>query len=267
SIAIKVVSSRYMSEHALDRFLHEARTVAQLSHPNIVQIYNLGREHDFGYIVMEFVDGAELLSVLRDAPDHRLPVDRALDIAIRIGEALMHAHGKGIIHRDIKPSNILIDRTGMPRLMDFGIAKAQTFNTELTMPQSVLGTPAYMSPEQAIDSSSVDARSDIFSLGVVLYEMLAGRRPFEGASMTEIIARLREQQPTPLVEVNPEVSRSLQAVCLKALEKTPDRRYATIEAFVTDLRQVRDRTRPEVASRAPTLGGRVLSGLARLLGR
>jgi tRNA A-37 threonylcarbamoyl transferase component Bud32 len=232
TVAVKVLSEKYAGdEKFVTRFRREAQAAAALNHPNIVGVYDTGDEDEMHYIVMEFVEGETLADVLkREGP---LDPTRAVAIAEDVATALEAAHDKGLVHRDVKPGNVMIDRDGRVKVMDFGIARAAADDT-LTQTGLVLGTASYLSPEQA-QGSQVDSRSDIYSLGCVLYEMLAGRPPFAGDSPVSIAYRHVNEDPRPPSDVAPSVPRELDAVVLRALAKEPDERFATAEEFRTAL--------------------------------
>lgn len=245
-VALKVLARHLSgSEQALARFREEARSAAHLTHPGIVPVYRFSSEGDERYIVSEFVEGPTLATVISDMRGQfgRLSSSseqdwhrRAAEIVAAIADALECAHRANIVHRDVKPSNILLDAARGPRLTDFGIAKHLTEENR-TRHTGVIGSCHYMSPEQAaIADASVDQRSDIFSLGVVLYEMLALRLPFDGKSMQQVLAAVIECSPPRLRSVNRRIPRDLETICHKALEKLPHDRYQTAAHVAADLR-------------------------------
>ncbi|MBI2930784.1 MAG: protein kinase [Planctomycetes bacterium] len=233
-VALKVVAAgRLADETILHRFQREARATAKLSHPNIVPVYDVGRVPPFYYFAMEFVDGKPLDRLARDP---NLDPHEAARIARDVARALHHAHQHGVIHRDIKPGNILVDAAGRPRIVDFGLAKESDEPEPLTKTGEVIGTAAYMPPEQAAGHmKSVDERGDVYALGAVLYEMLAHRPPFVGETMAQILRDVQERDPQPPGLVTPLVPRDLDTICLKALAKERDYRYQTAGELADDL--------------------------------
>jgi eukaryotic-like serine/threonine-protein kinase len=236
TVAIKVPrAGRLASQEEVDRFLREARSAAQLKHPGIVSVYESGQADDGTcYLVEEFVPGTTLAQ--RQGAG-RLTFRESAELVAQAADALDYAHRHGVVHRDIKPSNILLDSDGRPHLMDFGLAKRDTGEATMTLEGQVLGTPAYMSPEQAGgESHSVDARSDIYSLGVVLYELLTGERPFRGERRM-LLLQVLQDDPAPPRRLDHKVPRDLETVCLKAMARSPARRYASARELADDLRR------------------------------
>jgi Protein kinase domain len=220
-VAVKVLSRKLSGDQKfLTRFRREAQASAGLNHPHVVSVYDTGAHDDLHYIVMEYVEGETLASLM--ARDGALPPEKAARIAADVAEALEAAHRQGLVHRDVKPGNVMIDPDGRVKVVDFGIARAATDDT-LTQTGLVLGTAAYLSPEQA-RGDGVDARSDIYSLGCVLYEMLTGRAPFEAESSVAMAYKHVNEQPDP---PDGEVPPELAAVVMRALEKDPDHRFQT----------------------------------------
>jgi len=236
-VAIKVISSKYIADaDALSRFEREARLMARIRHPNIVHQYELRRLHG-GHValVMQYVRGESLITILRRRG--KLRFDECVQILRDIGLALEHAHANGVIHRDVKPHNILIDADkGSALLSDFGIAKATQGDSEVTATGMAIGTPAYMAPEQ-IDNAAVDGRADLYSLGVVGWEMLSGKRAWEGESLFGIIYKQKHQDLAPLTLLRPDTPQRLLLALEGALEKDPLRRWASASEFVEQLRE------------------------------
>lgn len=209
------------------RFDREGRALAQLSHPNLVTLIDRGSTDTEEYLVFEYVEGRSLKELIREGP---LSIADAGSIAGQVAEGLATAHLAGIIHRDVKPQNILIDRQGHAKVTDFGIATGPDW-TRVTRAGSIIGSARYMSPEQ-IRSKPVDARSDIYSLGVVMYEMLSGHPPFDGANMPEIARQHLNSPPPPLLDVRPDVPPGLAKVVMRCLEKLPEDRFASMDEIV-----------------------------------
>ncbi|HJV05434.1 MAG TPA: protein kinase, partial [Actinomycetota bacterium] len=222
TVAVKVLSRRFSEDRRfVARFRREAQASAGLNHPHVVSVFDTGSHDGVHYIVMEYVEGETLGAILaREGP---LPLDRAARIAADVAEALESAHRQGLVHRDVKPGNVMIDRQGRVKVVDFGIARAAADDT-LTQTGTVLGTASYLSPEQA-RGDRVDARSDVYSLGCVLYEMVTGRTPFAADSSVAMAFRHVNEEPRPPSELRPEVPAELDAVVMRALEKEPDHRF------------------------------------------
>jgi len=247
-VALKVLLS-LGGEEEIARFRREAQTAATLSHPGIVGVYEIGMDGERSFIAMEFVQGRTLAG-------ERPSLSRACEILIDVARAVDHAHRRGIIHRDLKPQNIMLDSADKVRVMDFGLAKPLRGRSQVTIEGTVIGTPSYMSPEQADGRiAQIDHRSDVYSLGAVLYELLTGRPPFRGASVIETLTQVVEKRALPPSKFNRSIPRALEAIVLKALDKDKTRRYASAEAFARDLERFRkgqavDARRP----RRPSLG-------------
>jgi serine/threonine protein kinase len=218
------------------RFYQEAKAAGRLNHPNIVTIYDVGKSEDIAYIAMEFLQGRELRDIMNDGG--LLPVDHVLDIVAQVASGLAYAHEHGIIHRDVKPSNIMVIRDGHVKITDFGIARMASSSVR-TQTGMVLGSPKYMSPEQVM-GKEIDQRSDIFSLGVMLYEMLTGQAPFNGDNVNAIMYQTLNAVPASPISVNPVVPEMLNFIVAKALAKGLDDRYQNAKDFAADLRTCRE---------------------------
>ena len=248
TIALKILPPGIASDpERMRRFAHEAKSASALNHPNILIVHDVGRSDSIPFMVTEHVEGDTLRARLRKG---RLPLAEALDVAIQIASALSEAHHAGIIHRDIKPENVMVRSGGLVKVVDFGLAKATVEDLASLDPDAptealfqtaagtVFGTAAYMSPEQA-HGLKVDARTDLFSLGVTLYEMVAGRAPFVGVTSTDVMASVLRTQPTPLVQVVSDSPTELDRIVTKALEKDPEERYQSAKDLIVDLKHLR----------------------------
>jgi serine/threonine-protein kinase len=247
-VAIKFLSERLLSDREIvRRFLREAQSAAKLRHPNIVTVYSVGEEQGRPYFVMELVEGHTLLEVIQS--HKRLPLPQSLDFAAQICEALAHIHARGYVHRDIKSQNVMVDDTGRCTILDFGILKV--VESDHTRTGSLAGTPHYISPEQARDSKNVDARSDLYSLGIVLFEMLSGRLPFREGSVTDILLQHIATAPPRIAEFAPEMPSEIDAVLHKLLAKSPDDRFPSAIAAREALNAVPLSRRPSTAKFVP----------------
>jgi serine/threonine-protein kinase len=230
-VALKVLHRRYAEDQQfVERFRREASSAAGLQHPNIVAIFDRGEWDGTSYIAMELVDGRTLKEVIRGKGP--APPEAAVDITLQILRAARYAHKHGIVHRDIKPQNVLIDQDGRVRVTDFGIARAGT--SDMTETGSIMGTAQYLSPEQA-QGRAVDARSDLYSIGIVLYELLTGQVPFDAESPVTVALMQVNEPPVPPRELNPAIPPALEAVVLRAMEKDPDRRFQSADEFIAAL--------------------------------
>jgi serine/threonine-protein kinase len=233
-VALKMLSPEFSSDpEFLRRFHDEAKRTARLEHPHIVPIYDIGQVDGRVFIAMRWIDGLSLQELLaREGP---LSARRALAIAAQVADALDYAHARGVVHRDVKPANMMIEAGDRVTLTDFGIARLLD-GTQYTQVGMIIGTPAYMSPEQAA-GQPVDARSDLYSLGLVVYEMLTGRLPFEAPEPLAVAGMHRSMPPPPPTAFNRTLPRSVGLVVLRALAKRPDERYASGREFVAALRR------------------------------
>ncbi len=232
-VAVKVLNEAYTAEESemLARFRREAKAIATLRHPNILTIYDYGEEAGLAYIVMEHVDGGTLKDRLAGTP---FDWQKAIRLATAMGKALEFAHSRGIVHRDVKPANILMPSTDWPLLSDFGLVKLQQDRRAITTPGTTMGTPAYNAPEQAVGDPS-DHRVDIYALGVVLFEMIAWRKPFETNNPVEMLMMHLKQPPPSPCGLVPDLPKEVERVVLRALAKSPDERYCQMTDMVSEL--------------------------------
>lgn len=273
-VALKVLPASFSQDkERLARFQQEARAASALNHPNILTVYEIGVGESGHYIATEFIQGETLRKRLSSG---KLDLSLVFDIAIQVANGLVAAHEAGIMHRDIKPENIMLRRDGYAKILDFGLAKptpgmsgrateSATIASLDTTPGIVMGTVKYMSPEQA-RGLALDARSDIFSLGVVLYEMVTGRVPFEGPTSTDTIATILHRDPPPLARFSPDTPAELERILTKALAKDREERYQTARDFVIDLKGLKQRL--EIDAEIQRTGGvmTVVSGVGLLSG-
>ena len=253
-VALKMIKAGVLAgDDELRRFQNEAEAVALLDHPGIVPVYEIGEHNGQKYFSMKLVPGGSLVERLATYKDD--PKATASLLA-EVAEAVQHAHMRGILHRDLKPANILIDAEGHGHITDFGLAKRVEADAEMTASGAILGTPAYMAPEQATGRrGAITTATDVHGLGSVLYALLTGQAPFAGDSVVDTLAKVKEQPPAPPRKLNARVPRDLEVICLKCLEKDPRRRYASAQAVADDLRawlETRPILRgPPAASRRP----------------
>jgi len=269
-VAIKTIllhqSGLREQEEFRQRFLVEAKAAGRLLHPGIVTVFDVGEEPGTSdpYIVMEYIEGRTLRDLLA-GETKRLPLERALEITIEIAEALDYAHAQGVVHRDIKPANILITKEGQAKIGDFGIAQLDL--SHITLPGYAVGTPAYMSPEQ-VEGERLDGRSDLFSLGAILYSMLTGFSPFQGNSATTVCFKVMNRNPLQVTTLAPELPAQLDAVIVRALAKDRTHRYQRGMELARDLKELRERAADHAKGKlwfsAPDGRKRFLDGTAKL---
>jgi serine/threonine-protein kinase len=256
AVAIKTIrvstNTDELAEY-LARFRQEAKALGGLNHPAIITVFDVGNENDIAYMAMELLDGVELRDLLAQS---RLPVRLVTELAAQVADGLAFAHERGIVHRDIKPSNIMVVQGERAKIMDFGIARVRVSDIK-TQTGMLLGSPKYMSPEQVL-GRPLDHRSDIFSLGVVLYEMLAGLAPFSGADISQLMYQVVNGRPVPPSSINPASPELLDFIVAKALEKDPEDRYQDAVELADDLRLCRDSLPQAPARGAAGSGGDTL---------
>lgn len=234
TVAIKVINLDLQKDEVEDfeeRFYREAKSAGRLNHPNIVTIYDAGETESVAYIAMEYLEGQSLREVLKSGTT--MSYDRISEIGAQIADGLAYAQQHGIVHRDIKPANIMITKTGHVKITDFGIAHLPS--GAKTQTGTILGSPKYMSPEQIV-GKTVDGRSDIFSLGIVLYEMLTGKTPFDGDSISTIMYRILNETPADIIKINKQIPLAFDFIISKALAKLPENRYQNANDLAQDLR-------------------------------
>jgi serine/threonine-protein kinase len=257
-IALKVLREDRVTNDALvKRFLKEAMAIGQLSHPNIVMVYDVGNDHGTVFIVEEFIEGIPFDKILKQK---KLEIKDIVRYGTQMAEALNYAHNKGIIHRDIKPSNIIISIDDQVKITDFGIAHIENPNApELTQAGEILGTPFYISPEQ-LRGQPIDGRSDIFSLGVILYEMFTGKRPFTGKSLLSVFHEIAEKTPEfpkrqeEIISESQKdkITNNLSAIILKTLEKNPENRFSTGKELSEALKSIENNVQTETTIKPPS---------------
>ncbi|MGH9789427.1 MAG: serine/threonine-protein kinase [Candidatus Acidiferrales bacterium] len=241
AVAVKVILTANLTPQALEdykkRFYREAEAAGRMMHPGVVTIHDMGEDPSTGqpFLVMEFIEGKPLESLLEKSSTG-LPLEQGLEVGLQVAEALDYAHQRGVIHRDIKPANIMVTSDGRAKIADFGIAKME--GTQLTQTGQLVGTPAFMSPEQ-FSGGGIDARSDIFSLGAVLYEMFTGVMPFGGDTVTEVIFKVTQMPPAPACKLNPRLPESVEVMLNRCLAKEPTKRYASARVLADDLKAIK----------------------------
>jgi serine/threonine protein kinase len=233
SVALKMVlSGVHASEVEKSRFLAEAEALAAIRHPGVVQVYDFGTQDGRPFFALEYLPGGSLAQRLNGTP---LPAQQTATILSKLALAIQAAHDSAVIHRDLKPANVLFDQLDEPKITDFGLARRGDSDSGLTQTGAVLGTPSYMSPEQAEGRKSVGQAADVYSLGAILYECLTGRPPFRAATILETIQQVRDQEPLAPAKLNPSVPRDLETICLKCLSKAPSKRYPSAAELSADL--------------------------------
>jgi serine/threonine protein kinase len=248
TVALKFLAQQGLSEPEIKaRLVREAQAAAALDHPHICGIYGIHEEDGRTFIAMAYIDGMSLAGKIKQRP---LALEEALTIAIQIGEGLQEAHEQSVIHRDVKPANIMLTRKGQVKIMDFGLAYLAG-RSKLTRTGTTMGTPVYMSPEQAMGQPA-DRRSDIWSLGVVLYEMLAGKLPFESEYQQAIVYSILNEPPEPLTACRSGLPVEIDRIMGKALAKNPDERYQHVDDFAVDLKTLREQSKRAVAKSGET---------------
>jgi len=249
-VAIKMVSEKFSlkssaTKDIIQRFMNEGKAIAKLKHHNIVTIYDIGEENGRYYMVIELIDGNSLSNLLEKGK--LFSVVEVIDIGIQICDALDYAHRNGIIHRDIKPANILYSQDKNAKLTDFGVARLSGSQSGLTREGDILGSILYIAPEQIIDAKNADRRSDIYSLGMTMYQLLTGRLPFEGADFNEIIKKIIDNEFTPPRKLRPDISEELEELILKAIKKNPDERFQEANDFSFVLKDIKEKIKEKKA--------------------
>lgn len=250
-VAIKILPPKLaQNKRVVERFFREARAVAKLSHPNIIQGIDVGESNGLHYFAMEYIDGPTLKEIIRQSGPFE--EKKALEIIIQIAHALDHAHKNNLIHRDIKPGNIMLNKNNIAKLCDLGLARLMAFSSETTPEKRVvLGTPAYISPEQARAEPDVDIRSDIYSLGATFYHLIVGKVPFPAESAAQSIAQHLNQDPIPPREKSPQISNRTNTIILRMMAKKKEERFQTPAELITHLEQALELLKQEIQT-APT---------------
>jgi serine/threonine protein kinase len=238
----------HAGQQELARFRKEAQAIARLQHPNIVQLYDSGESEGHPFFTLEFVEGGSLADQLDGSP---WPARKAARLVRTLSRAVQHAHERGIIHRDLKPANILLTADGTPKITDFGLARQLDTSGCQTPSDAILGTPSYMAPEQAGQAKQVGPAADIYALGAILYQLLTGRRPFDGATTLDIVMQVVADDPQPPRALRPSLPVEIENICLKCLQKQPSQRYPSAQALANDLRRFVDDEPVKARKRRP----------------
>jgi len=233
-LAVKVLPANTVNKAMVERFSREAHAMSRLKHPNLVEVYEVGMTEGQHFYTMEFIEGDSLKTVIKNKG--RLPFSECLRISVQIAEALAHIHAEGMIHRDIKPANVMVTQDGEVKLMDFGLVQVADL-TRLTVEGSSVGTAEYMSPEQ-ISEDEIDSRSDIYSLGATMYEMISGRPPFEGESLQSVLMKHKYEKPPALRSLRPDTPPALEQIVHKAMAKDVSQRYQKMLDLIKDLNAI-----------------------------
>jgi serine/threonine-protein kinase len=252
-VALKVIlAGEHAGPDALARFRAEAEAVARLQHPNVVQVYEVGERDGLPFLSLEYCPGGSLDQQLAGGP---LPAHQAASLIRALAEGVQAAHAAGVVHRDLKPANVLLDASGTPKMTDFGLAK-RLGESGRTATGAILGTPSYMAPEQAdCNGGSVGPAADVYALGAILYECLTGRPPFQGRHLLATVRQVVAEEPTPPRQINANIPKDLQTICLKCLEKDPRRRYSSAKALGDDI--LAYQRGEAISARPPSLYGRI----------
>jgi serine/threonine protein kinase len=238
-VALKVLHENEQTPDRVRRFLREAEAAGKLKHPNIVGIHEVSAFEDRHFFSMDYIDGVPL-SVLIQSKQH-VDLEDFLNIIVELSRAIHYAHERGVVHRDLKPANILIDMEGHPQITDFGLAKMLDTQSRLTKSDTIIGTPFYMAPEQTRgENDKIGPQTDVWGLGMILYEMLTRRLPFVGRSSIELYHKINHEEPIPPRRINPQVPREIEYVTLKAMAKEPEDRYLTAKFLADDVERYLD---------------------------
>lgn len=240
-LAIKVLHPSMVDRTSVERFNREGRAMAKLKHPNIVEVVDFGAHEGIHFFAMEFIEGQSLKWVISE--EGKLPVQKTLTIIRQAAQALAYAHGEGMIHRDIKPANIMIDEKGGVKVMDFGLVQIPGV-TQVTGTDTAVGTPEYISPEQ-LSGQEVDTRTDIYSLGITMYEMLAGTPPFKGENTYAILMKHKNETPAPLRDLREDVPSEVEGIVMKAMARDLEKRYFRLEEFIADIDNISGVEKPQ----------------------